>query len=117
MADVQADKKAARLAGRARSCKKARADTKQAKIATDRLVEELSAKLSAETAAKLAAERLAADSAATAKLATEKNCLLEEEITAKTQVQVRIHNPVQQALHSQYDISTDIFLRGVSGAL
>ena len=100
MADVQADKKAARLAGRARSCKKARADTKQAKIATDRLVEELSAKLSAETAAKLAAERLAADSAASAKLATEAKCLSVEKLAAK-QVQVRIHNPVQQALHSQ----------------
>ena len=101
MADVQAYKKAVQRAGRALQCKEARAKKKLAEIATARLVEELSAKLSAETAAKLAAERLAAESAATAAKLTEDKRVLEENVAALKQVQVRIHNPLQQALHSQ----------------
>jgi hypothetical protein len=91
MADVQANI----LASKALQCKKTRAEKKQEAMAKDRLIEELSASTAASNIAVLSAANLAADSAASTKLATEAKCLSVEKLAAK-QVQVRIHNPLQE---------------------
>ena len=83
------------------SSQKTRDKKKLAKIAKDRLLEELLAANKVLSAANLAAERRAADSAASAAKLAEDKRVKEEEITALKQVQVRIHHQLQQALHSQ----------------